>query len=214
MAYLRYYLEEIREIYNEARGEYVKIIGRRDADEHQYKRLLENKELNAKGVERVEAALKEIAVKYDREYEELMQKTEAAFGRIRNAVDVTFRDLYRINPDKIDTNALELLKSGIMTNNEMAEFARGFGNNPTMRRMIGKYISERVEKDPANDELRMLLAKCSMVDGSPHLDAVDALIGWSRSGLRADRMLADRIAEVYDQETAEIFLKYGDICTE
>lgn len=211
MAYLHEYLNRIRDVYNKARVEYTKIMDRREDEEQRYRKLMKSGELNARGIERAKERHSETIAQINREFEALMQGTEETFSQIRTAVKFTFRDMYGLNPDKIDMNTLELLKSGIMTNDELTELAGNFEKNPTMRRMIGKYVSERSAKDPANDELRMLAAKCSVVDGTPHLDAVDALIGWSRSGLREDRMLADKIAEVYDQETAPIFKDYGNL---
>lgn len=45
-------------------------------------------------------------------------------------------------PDAIDQNGLELLKSGILTPEDMEAFVERYNDNPTMLRLVGKYARE------------------------------------------------------------------------
>lgn len=47
-----------------------------------------------------------------------------------------------VNPKDIDANAMELLKSGIMTGADYAAMVERYSNNTTMLRLIGKYADE------------------------------------------------------------------------
>lgn len=46
------------------------------------------------------------------------------------------------NPDHLDGNTMELLKSGILKPEEYARLLERFNDNPTMVRMIGRYAEE------------------------------------------------------------------------
>lgn len=46
------------------------------------------------------------------------------------------------NPDHLDNNTMELLKSGILKPEEYARLLDRFSDNPTMIRMIGRYADE------------------------------------------------------------------------
>lgn len=211
MAYLREYLNRIRDTYTEARGEYTALQNERESVEKRYQAKLKSGELTKTGRAKATEHYREAVAGVDRRLEDLMRKTEERFEQTRTAVDFMTKDDYGLNPEKLDMNALELLKSGIMTDSELQTMAQNFKGNPTMRRMIGKYAKERADKDPDNLAMRTLAVSAGLPEDNVPLGAVDALIGWGRSGLRSDRLLADKIAEVYEQETADIFKKYGDI---
>ncbi len=213
MAYLREYLNQIQATYMAARKEYTRIMDNLDITEERFQRKMKSGELTPKGKEKAMEYHREDTTRFNRELEELLQKTETSFSEIRAAADQKFKGRYSIDPKMIDANTLELLKSGILTDNELKTFAKDFENNPTMRRMIGKYAKERADKDSGNMEMRSLAAACSVAE-APHLDVIDGLLVWCRSGLRADRRLSDNIAEKYEQGTANIFREFGDICSE
>lgn len=61
---------------------------------------------------------------------------------LRRSLEETVRANGMASPDDIDNNALELLKSGIMSAEEMANMAARYDSNPTMLRLIGKYAKE------------------------------------------------------------------------
>ena len=61
---------------------------------------------------------------------------------IRAELEQAVRAANIANPDAIDNNALELMKSGVMTSDDYAAFVKKYGNNPTMLRLISHYSAE------------------------------------------------------------------------
>lgn len=67
------------------------------------------------------------------------------------------------NPDAIDANALELLKSGALTVEDYYSFAERYAGNSTMLRVISKYAldaSESAEDSKDSVALRILSDNC------------------------------------------------------
>lgn len=67
------------------------------------------------------------------------------------------------NPDAIDANALELLKSGALTVEDYYSFAERYGSNTTMLRVISKYAldaSENADNTKDAVALRILSDNC------------------------------------------------------
>ena len=57
-----------------------------------------------------------------------------------------------VNPDAINSNALELMKSGVMTSGDYAAFIKKYGNNPTMLRLISHYSAEAAKAQDNSGE--------------------------------------------------------------
>lgn len=73
------------------------------------------------------------------------------------------------NPDAIDANALELLKSGVLTVNDYYSFAERYESNATMLRVISKYALDASENaDDTKDAvaLRILSDNCKTCMGT------------------------------------------------
>lgn len=58
---------------------------------------------------------------------------------IRAELEQAVRTAYIVDPNAINSNALELMKSGVMTSDDYAAFVKKYGNNPTMLRLISHY---------------------------------------------------------------------------
>lgn len=112
------------------------------------------------------------------ELEELIRRTSQSFSEVRKDVDRFFGDLYRVSPDKLDTNALELLRSDILSDTELIDMAEKYADNTTMRRLIGKYAQERADKDRFNENMRRLAQSLNHHE-LLHLEAADTLIYWN-----------------------------------
>ena len=61
---------------------------------------------------------------------------------IRAELEQAVRTADIVNPDAINNNALELMKSGVLTSDDYAAFVKKYGNNPTMLRLISHYSAE------------------------------------------------------------------------
>lgn len=107
-----------------------------------------------------------------------LSKAEAEFkiadGRIWSEFDMKCKELHKelekdvqknslANPDAIDANALELLKSGALTVEDYYSFAERYESNATMLRVISKYALDASENaDDTKDAvaLRILSDNC------------------------------------------------------
>lgn len=107
-----------------------------------------------------------------------LSKAEAEFkiadGRIWPSFDAKCKELRRelekdvqkdslANPDAIDANALELLKSGALTVEDYSAFSEKYSGNSTMLKLVAKYALEASEKtDDVEDAaaLRILSDNC------------------------------------------------------
>lgn len=107
-----------------------------------------------------------------------LNKAEAEFkiadGRIWPEFDAKCKELRKelekdvqkdslANPDAIDANALELLKSGALTVEDYYSFAERYESNATMLRVISKYALDASENADDNKDavaLRILSNNC------------------------------------------------------
>lgn len=64
---------------------------------------------------------------------------------IRKSMEAFVADVYRVAPDRIDQNAMQLLNAGIMTVDEAEHLAMQYANNPTMMRLIGQYAKKNFD---------------------------------------------------------------------
>lgn len=71
---------------------------------------------------------------------------------IRAELEQAVRTANIVNPDAINNNALELMKSGVMTSVDYAAFVRKYGNNPTMLRLISHYSAEAAKAQDNSGE--------------------------------------------------------------
>lgn len=83
------------------------------------------------------------------------------------------------NPDHLDNNTMELLKSGILKPEEYARLLDRFSDNPTMVRMIGHYAEAqtRNEQLPVKDRTAYSAAAHAArnANGGDKLEAMDYL---------------------------------------
>lgn len=70
---------------------------------------------------------------------------------IRRDLESEVRATSTVDPDAIDTNALELLKSGILTADDIFSMANKYDNNITMLRLISKTAKELADDKQHTD---------------------------------------------------------------
>lgn len=139
-----------------------------------------------------------------RTLEERMDELQSIRGELAQAVENEFS----ADPTKLDMATLELLKSGIMSEDEIVRLAHSAmnENNATMARLIGKYAKERADAmksdsgrdEPAAQSLRVVAAECQQYNGSAWLDAFDYLTDVYRRTVRTPSLI-DR----WDEMTAQ-----------
>lgn len=77
---------------------------------------------------------------------------------IRAELEQAVRTADIVNPDAINSNALELMKSGVMTSDDYAAFVKKYGNNHTMLRLISHYSAEAAKAQDNSGEAAALNA--------------------------------------------------------
>ena len=108
------------------------------------------------------------------------------FNAMRRELAAAIDDAYSVDPAKLDSATLELLKSGILKGSEytkLLEQAKA-ADNPTMVRMIGKYAGEaaqaRGEKygqnDPDARAMRLAEYNSRSFTGGDRLEAFDNMV--------------------------------------
>lgn len=75
---------------------------------------------------------------------------------IRAELEQAVRTADIVNPDAINSNALELMKSGVMTSDDYAAFVKKYGNNPTMLRLISHYSAAAAKAQDGSSEAAAL----------------------------------------------------------
>ena len=87
---------------------------------------------------------------------------------IRAELEQAVRTADIVNPDAISSNALELMKSGVMTSGDYAAFVKKYGNNHTMLRLISHYSAEAAKAQDNSGEavaLNAISAACQSWKG-------------------------------------------------
>lgn len=138
------YAKRLDEAFKKARKEYQDLVDSRDkakkADEMAG-------HLSAESYNGEKEAKKAIARAHLREAEDRLRiegrriwdEFEAAKVKIGAELQAAIKQDNLATPDAVDANGLELLKSGIMTADDMEGFLDRYNNNPTMLKLLAKY---------------------------------------------------------------------------
>lgn len=122
------------------------------------------------------AKKKTAALSLEKEQEAFKQKAYGLMDSYRRKVEGLTSELAEaveqgngVTSAEVDANALELLKSGIMTPSDFERMTREFDGNRTMTRLIGKYAEEAATQTDSPQEaqtLRGIAQRASQVDNS------------------------------------------------
>lgn len=210
---LRFYLEKMIDKYNDSRERCAVVWDALDTAKKENGRIQAGRQYSTQGKREAQEHYREKERAAKNELANILKDAQGVFAEIRNEVDHQYSHLYSIRPEQVDTNALELLKSGVLTDKEIVSFGDLYASNPAMSRLVGKYAAQRSEKAPGNTELRRIAAN-GQLSHAPHLEAVDTLTMLAEHGLRPDRLYADGTAKIFDESAANILSEYGNICNE
>lgn len=91
-------------------------------------------------------------------------------AELRSQLERELRGDNVANPDEIDPNGMELLKSGILSTDDFYSLVEKYDDNPTMLRFVARYAKEaadNMDKTQANDRgaLYQLYQVCSQGQG-------------------------------------------------
>lgn len=169
-----HFAKELDAAFRTARSEYAAV----------YDELTKAKEnASAAGLDAVK---KQIATLQLQEAEKKMRQEtgriwsvfDAKAAELRSALEKEVQTSNLADPSAIDSNAVELMKTGVLTVDDYFGFADRYGENPTMLKLIGHYAKEAA--DSAGDRkdkvaLTVLAQDCAKGAG-PTLKAWDSMM--------------------------------------
>lgn len=181
------FLDKINEKYKAHRAEYERLNGQFTRNAEQWKKEIargwSNQQMQKEARAKHEAeqseirnALDELRTTASKDFENILAEADDVFGRYNRATG-----------DKLDLATVELLKSGILSDNEIKALAKDFEGNVAMLRIIGKYADERASKD----NIEMIALSHSLKNAEiPYREPLERLVFWSENGLKDDTIKA------------------------
>ena len=205
--YAKEFLEKINAKYKAHRAEYERLneLSKIKADEWK-------KEVNRGWTN--QQMQKEARAKYDAEQSEIRKAIEnlraAANRDFENIIadaDNVFGRYNRATGDKLDLATVELLKSGILSDDEIRALAEDFAGNVAMLRIIGKYADERRKDNPEMAVLAHELKNAEI----PYREPMETLAFWSNEGLNADAIKSTAYNNHYDDTYNELLTQSENV---
>lgn len=96
-------------------------------------------------------------------------------AEIRAALESTFRKANEPRPEDVDRDGLELLRSGILTIDEIGGFLDRYENSPAMRRLTAQHIEKLLEETKDPQSRRALIMLRQKAGASDVMDAWESL---------------------------------------
>lgn len=174
MSEFNHFAKELDAAFRTARSEYAAV----------YEELTKAKEnASAAGLDAVKKQiatlqLQEAEKKMRQETGRIWSVLDAKAAELRRALEKEVQTSNLADPSAIDSNAVELMKTGVLTVDDYFGFADRYGENPTMLKLIGHYAKEAA--DSAGDRkdkvaLTVLAQDCAKGAG-PTLKAWDSMM--------------------------------------
>ena len=174
------FLDKINDKYKAHRAEYERLNGQFTRNAEQWKKEIargwsdhkEQQEARTRHETEqstIKNALDELRRTANTDFENILAEADEVFGRYNRATG-----------DKLDLATVELLKSGILSDNEIKALAKDFEGNVAMLRMIGKYAEERASKD--NMEMTVLSHSLKNAE-IPYREPLERLVFWGNTSI-------------------------------
>lgn len=204
------YINKIEALYSTAREDFNKAVAELNKLEDSHRAKLNSRELNAVGVQRENE-------RYNSKKKELLQTIADAretFTRgaaeVRDSVNVLFRGKYRTDPESMDLKAVEMIKSGMLTQGELIEMATAYKEqgNLAMYRYCGTQIKTDGLTDPA---IRAIATDAHRALQREDLQTVDTFTDVCLKGLRDDISLANGIDRRHEEFYTSCYTAAQDI---
>lgn len=185
------FINKLESFYGKARTDYEEAAAMLSLLDADHKKLVDSKELNLVGIQRENE-------RYNKKRKEILNKIRTArdtfsynAGEIRQSVESFFKSNYAVDPNDVDLKACELLKSGMLTDNELLEMAGRYkkDNNMAMYRYCGTFANEN-DSDP---NIRHLALDSKRTMQREDLMLVDSFTDACLKGLRDDITLSNGV---------------------
>ena len=169
-----HFAKELDAAFRTARSEYAAV----------YDELTKAKEnASAAGLDAVKKQiatlqLQEAEKKMRQETGRIWAEFDAKAAELRRALEKEVQTSHLADPSAIDSNAVELMKTGVLTVDDYFGFADRYDGNPTMLKLIGHYAKEAADgADDRKDKvaLTVLAQDCAKGTGKT-LKAWDSMM--------------------------------------
>lgn len=187
------YIDKVEAAYKEARKAYDEAVKSLDDLEKRHRTKMKMGLLNEKGLKRENDYYYEEKHRLVQSIKNARDSFSASAADIRERVDVTFRDLYCVNPSSMDMQAVEMIRSGMLTERELVEMGMKYkeAGNLAMYRFCGtRFKDGEKSADPA---VRQLAIDAHRALRRDDLAVVDSFTNICLRGLRDDIPLANGI---------------------
>lgn len=134
----------------------------------------ESEAVKLEDIARVRRATEALRTNYTKVWEDFDRKC----AELRKDLEQKLSAHYCAKPEDVDTNALELLKSGSMSVDDFHHFEKKYANNHTMLKLLSGYAkqhAEGMEDKVGRIRLGELAKRCSN-SGTAELNAFDNLV--------------------------------------
>lgn len=174
MSEFNHFAKELDAAFRTARSEYAKVYG-------ELTKAKEN--ASAAGLDAVKQQiatlqLQEAEKKMRQEAARIWAEFDAKAAELRRALEKEVQTSNLADPSAIDSNAVELMKTGVLTVDDYFGLADRYGENPTMLKLIGHYAKEAADStDDRKDRvaLTVLAQDCAKGTGKT-LKAWDSMM--------------------------------------
>lgn len=174
MSEFNHFAKDLDTAFRAARGEYTAV----------YNELTKAKEnASAAGLDAVKKQiatlqLQEAEKKMRQETERIWTEFDAKAAELRSALEKEVQTSNLADPSAIDSNAVELMKTGVLTVDDYFSFADRYSENSTMLKLIGHFAREAADSaDDRKDKaaLTVLAQDCAKGTGKT-LKAWDSMM--------------------------------------
>ena len=103
---------------------------------------------------------------------------DAKAAALRRALEKEVQTSNLADPSAIDNNALELMKTGVLSPADYAAFMERFDSNPTMLKLVGHYAAEAAKTTDSRREaaaLNAIALDCQSGEGAVMWDSISAI---------------------------------------
>lgn len=106
---------------------------------------------------------------------------ERKVSELKGVFDKGVKSYYSLNPAMLDRNTIDLLEMGIANPSDIKALMSQYGDNITMRRVIGNYANKMSENELMSEEDRRVLKGLSLqatrnTNGQNELDAFEGIV--------------------------------------
>lgn len=182
---LTLFINDVERAYREERAKYEELCKSIDDIDGKLSELRTKRNLfSAKGYAEKTDGLMEARRRLTDEIEQIPKEYATRTAAIREKCKDEFSKRYSATPSMVDSNAVLLAQSGLLTIDEFADMAKSFGKNATMLRIIGDCAEKQGDKN-GNEALRLFgISTLKSSLEQPHLEVLDGFTSLAGMGLR------------------------------